>query len=70
MQERHSNAQATPDHRCPDCGLATKLVYGTKKATGQGYQGQKCINTRCDQGASDRFVPGTFRWVGRQAQAV
>ena len=61
--------QATPSHRCPECGLATNLVYGTKKATGAGYQGQKCVNTACTQGTSDRFVPGTFRWVGQQAAA-
>ena len=69
-QNGQSCVQATPDHRCPECGTATRLVYGTKKATGQGYQGQKCVKRSCELALSDRFIPGTFRWVGQQAVAA
>jgi len=56
--------QATPQHRCPECGLATRLLYGTKK-TGQQWQGQKCTNRQCPVAQLDKFLPGTFRLMGQ-----
>lgn len=57
-----STVQATPEHRCPECGLATRLIDGVKKSSGRPYSGQKCTNLRCGQGRSDRFIKDTFRW--------
>ncbi len=54
-----------PEHRCPTCGEQGMFIQEVARKSGREFKARKCINRDCPD--YNKFIPGTFRWLGQPA---